>query len=124
MSSDDDLESAFQTATAFRDAGDLHSAKELLERLAREHPDAFPVWLVLGSIEKKLENYEAAEKAFRTAVALDPRSELASVALFFALARQRRDDEAFDEARRFLTLRPDSKRYQEILDEIDQSLPA
>ncbi|HKO56694.1 MAG TPA: tetratricopeptide repeat protein [Thermoanaerobaculia bacterium] len=123
MTADANLESEFQAATALRDAGDVHSAKALLERLGREHPDAFPVWLVLGAIEKNLEDYEAAERAFAKAIALNPRSELASVGLFFALAHQRRDDEAFAEARRFLTLRPDSKEYKMILDEIDESLP-
>lgn len=121
MTTQDDLESEFRAATALRNAGDLRGAKELLERLAREHPDAFPVFLVLGGIEMNLKDYEAAERAFSAAVALKPRSELASTGLFFTLAHQRRDDDAYAEMRRFLTLRPDSHEYKAILDELEES---
>ena len=115
-----ELESQFEDATALRDVGDLSGAKQVLERLAREHPEAFPVWLVLGGIEMKLKDYEAAEKAFATATALKPRSESASVGLFLALARLRRDPDAFAEMRRFLALRPESHEYELIRAEMDE----
>jgi len=48
---------------------------------------------------------------------------MASVSLFFALARLNREDDAFAEARRFLTLRPDSQEYKRILVEMDEKTP-
>jgi tetratricopeptide (TPR) repeat protein len=119
--SETELELQFEEATSLRKAGDFRGAKRILERLARERPDAFPVFLILGDVETDLENYEAAEKAFATAIALKPRSELASTAMFFALGRLGRDDDAFAEMHRFLALRPNSKQYKAILDELEES---
>jgi hypothetical protein len=75
----------------------------------------------LGGIEKDLEDYAAAERAFARAIELQPHSELASRGMFFTLARQKRDDDAFAEMRRFLTLHPDSEEYKLILKELEEN---
>jgi predicted Zn-dependent protease len=119
--SDTELELQFEEATSLRDAGDLRGARTILQRLAAERPDAFPVFLVLGGIEMDLNDYPAAEKAFAAAIALKPRSEVASTAMFFTLGHLGREDEAFAEMHRFLALRPNSKQYKAILDELAES---
>jgi tetratricopeptide (TPR) repeat protein len=110
----------FTTATALRDAGDLVGARAILERLAVLHSTVFGVWLTLGGVQLSQSHYEAAEKSFAIATALHPTSELASLSLFHTLKHLGSVREAFDEIRRFLTLRPESHEYHLLRQEIDE----
>jgi tetratricopeptide (TPR) repeat protein len=110
----------FATATALRDAGDLVGARAILERLSVLHSTLFGVWLTLGGVQMAQCDYSSAEKSFVTATALNPRSELASLSLFHSLKHLGRVREAFDEMRRFLTLRPESHEYHLLREEIDE----
>lgn len=122
MTIEETLELEFQRATSLRDNGDLGGARELLEHLAEEYPDAFGVWLVLGDVQTSQSDYEAAERSFTVAISLRPESELASLAMFHTLNHLRRADDAFDEMRRFLTIRPQSPEYRVLLREMDEGL--
>jgi predicted Zn-dependent protease len=119
MSSDQRLKDTFRVATTLRDAGDLAGARELLERLAAEHPSAFAVWLVLGGVQMSQEDYAAAEKSFSVAIKLRPTSELASLSMFHTLKHLGHSDFAFAEMRRFLALRPESDEYRRLRDEFE-----
>jgi tetratricopeptide (TPR) repeat protein len=110
----------FATATALRDAGDLVGARAILERLALMHSTLFGVWLTLGGVQMSQCDYSAAEKSFGIATALNPTSELASLSLFHTLKHLGQVREAFDEMRRFLTLRPESHEYHLLREEIDE----
>ncbi|HEV7921582.1 MAG TPA: tetratricopeptide repeat protein [Thermoanaerobaculia bacterium] len=116
-----ELDSQFQDATSLRDAGDLPGAKKILDRLSVEYPQRFGVWLVLGGVEMDLKDYEAAERALTTATALAPQSEIASLALFLTLKDLGRINEAFTEMRRFLALRPESRQYELLREELDEA---
>ena len=79
------------------------------------------MWLVLGGVEMNLKAYEAAEKALATATALEPTSELASITMFIVLAHLGRTADAFAEMRRFLALRPESRQYELLREELEEN---
>lgn len=115
-----DLEEEFRTATTLRDAGDLNGAQALLERLAAENPTVFGVWLALGGVQMSRSDYEAAERSFAIAIDLRPRSELASLSMFHTLKHLRRMNDAFAEMRRLLALRPESREYELLREELEE----
>ena len=115
----EELDAEFQKATALRDMGDLIQAGAILERLSIEHPSVFGVWLVLGGVQMSQSNYEAAECSFSMALALRPRSELASLCMFHTLRHLGRVNDAFAEMRRFLILRPESREYALLRQELE-----
>lgn len=114
------LKAAFLQATMLRDNGDLSSARAILEDLSAEHPEEFGVWLVLGGLQMSQSDYDAAEKSLSVAVALRPRSELASLTMFHTLKHLGRINAAFAEMRRFLALRPESREYELLRQELDE----
>ncbi|HEY0139432.1 MAG TPA: hypothetical protein VGF48_00975 [Thermoanaerobaculia bacterium] len=114
------LEAEFQRAIDRRDLHDFAGARAILEELAEEHPGIFGIWLVLGGVQMELLDYEAAEESFSMASALDPRSELASLALFHTLKHLGRTNDAYAEMRRFLALRPESHEYDLLRQEIEE----
>ena len=105
-------DAAFSRALSLRDAGRFHSAAEILVFLTNELPDNAGVWGMLGSILYEVERFDDAREAFAHAVNLSPRSELASLGLFFSLLRSGHEEEAWSERRRFTALVPESKEYQ------------
>jgi Tfp pilus assembly protein PilF len=72
------------------------------------------VWGYLGFLYTEARNDEKAVHAFRKAIALAPRSEMASLGLFHSLWRTDHTDAAFDEMRRFLKSN-DSAHYRQFL---------
>jgi predicted Zn-dependent protease len=119
----DSLEDDFERATALRDAGDLVGARTILQQLGDRHPSAFGVWLVLGGVQMAQSDYEAAEKSLAIAITLRPRSELASLAMFHTLKHLHRVNDAFAEMRRFLAIRPESREYELLRLEMDETSP-
>jgi len=75
---------------------------------------------MLGHIYWRMKDLEMAISSFRKATELAPRSERASVGLFHCLWEEGKQDEAIDEAKRFMTL-SDSQDFREILEEIESS---
>jgi predicted Zn-dependent protease len=116
----DDFAERFRTATSLRDRGDFTQARAILELLAKERATEFLVWLVLGGVQMSQEDYEGAEHVFSVAVALKPRSELASLSMFHTLKHLGRMNDAFSEMRRFLTLRPESHEYDMLRQEMSE----
>lgn len=116
----DELNTKFVRATTLRDAGDFAAARSLLERLGEMHPVEFGIWLVLAGVQMSQSDYEAAEKSASVAVALRPRSELASLTMFHTLKHLGRVNDAFAEMRRFLALRPESREYDVLRQELSE----
>jgi predicted Zn-dependent protease len=117
----DSLESEFERATALRDAGDLAGARSILEQLGERHPAVFGIWLILGGVQMAQSDYEAAERSLSIAITLRPRSELASLAMFHTLKHLNRVNDAFGEMRRFLAIRPESREYELLRLELDET---
>jgi predicted Zn-dependent protease len=118
--SDNEIEAEFRIATSLRDDGDLAGARAAMERLSTLHPSVFAVWLTLGGVQMSQFDYGAAEKSLVIAIALQPASELASLSLFHTLKHLDRINDAFAEMRRFLALRPESREYQLLRQELDE----
>jgi tetratricopeptide (TPR) repeat protein len=75
--------------------------------------------IMIGFIKwNRLQDIQGALPYFMEAVELAPRNEKASVGLFHLLLKLGRVDDAFDEMRRFLKLRP-SEMYSEYLRDIN-----
>ena len=118
---EESLEDEFRHATSLRDAGRLVDARSVLERLSQRYPREFGVWLVLGGVQFELDDFTAAEQSLCIATDLRPASELASLTLFHTLVRLGRVPEAFGEMRRFLALRPESREYELLREELEKA---
>jgi lipoprotein NlpI len=80
-------------------------------------PNSAALIAVLGDVYSELGNVDAAIEAFREAVRLAPTSEIASLGLFHCLWRAKKEREAFDEIRRFMSL-SESQDYRDIVNEL------
>lgn len=92
----------------------MHRYAEARARLA-EAMARFPKERVftdeLGSVEYEQADYPAAERAFRSSIALQPDAVIAYANLNAALLRQNRDDEALQVLQEGLQIRPSAKLY-------------
>jgi predicted Zn-dependent protease len=95
-------------------AGRHAEAIALLNPLAAEYPKSAAVVGYLAGVYFGLNNYVKAEKSFRKASRLSPKSELASLGLFHSLWNLGRRREAFREMRRLLKV-TDSEEYKMLL---------
>lgn len=118
-------EEQFNAAVRLRDDAALDDAIAILESLLESAPRPGARAAVLGVLGgiylDDVKDYEKAEVYFRQCIAASPRSELASISLFHTLAKLGRLFEAFDEARRLVSLRP-SAEYDLLLKEIHNSI--
>src|SRR5437763_1697223 len=103
-SNDAQLRRALDRAIALNRAGKHREAVRLLLPLAKSHPRSAAVMGYLGGAYLELQDPARALGAFRRAVQLNPKSELASLGLFHSLWSQNSPEEAFAEMRRFLSL--------------------
>jgi predicted Zn-dependent protease len=117
---DKEVETEFRIATSLRDDGDLSGARAALEHLSALNPSVFGIWLTLGGIQLSQFDYEATERSLSIAVVLRPASELASLSLFHTLKHLDRTNDAFAEMRRFLAIRPESREYELLRQELDE----
>lgn len=112
----------FDRALRLRDAGVFDEGIEMLRALnavldpVDERPLLLQSLLQIGHMHRELDNLEAAEMAFRRATEIAPKSELASMGLYFALWDQARTREALLEMRRYVDLKPNSEGYRELLE--------
>ncbi len=75
--------------------GEPEEAVKLLESSLRSNPEFVDNWLDLGQLQNQLQQYAAAEKSLRTAVAMGmTANETLIFALSTAVGRQNRADEA------------------------------
>jgi len=116
-----ELAPEFEKATALRDQGELGLAidtlRALIDRLRPEDTRLTAhAYMQLGNLYTKLGLGSEREAAFRAAVEVSPRRELASLGLFHALMSLGRTTDAYQEMVRLLRLR-DSQLYRELLSE-------
>ena len=108
-----ELDAVLQSAINAYHAGKVSQAINVLTRRSNDFK-AGKLWGYLGFLYTETRNDRKAAAAFRKAVALSPRSELASLGLFHSLWRIGRVDAAFNEMRRFIKS-TDSPRYRQLL---------
>lgn len=120
MNMQGEAERLFNEAIQLRDLGEYDKAITNLIEVQNEGTVSDAATLgVLGHIYFLKEDWPEALKCFVKLVTLSPRSELASLNLFHTFIHLERVDEAFDEARRFLSVR-DSEEYRLLFNEINE----
>ncbi len=114
----EEIKALFREAIGLRDTGDLTGAAERLEKaLTLEPSRRAPILGVLAHVYFLKENFEKARLCYKEATELSPSSELGSLGYFLTLRKLERYQEAFEEAKRFLS-RNDSKDYLLAIEEI------
>lgn len=117
-------EEAFRRALELNNGELYEESLPLLESLARLYPANGKVQETLAAVYYLLKRYPDAEQMFQRVVKTRPRSERASIALFHTLMHLERDDEAFDEARRFVLAGGKSEEYKRLFKEMVEELSA
>jgi Flp pilus assembly protein TadD len=100
--------------------GDIQGVVKTMRELVQCEPMSGLFAAVLANALKSLGETDEAERYFRNAVALSPKSEKISLGLFHCLWGQEKRDEALEEMRRFMKL-ADSGEYESILESILKS---
>lgn len=121
---------SLSVATAINEAieldrvGQTKSAIQLLTRVATEFPQAAGLHCYLAWFSLQVGQGAAAVEHGRQAIGLAPTSEKASLVYFQALWKSGYRDQALNEMRRFLTLRP-SEEYSQIIKDwgLDKDVP-
>jgi predicted Zn-dependent protease len=109
----------FERYVALSNEGRFNAALPGLRTLAKAHPKNAAIAGLIARNYYLANRPTDAARWFRKVIAQSPTSELASLGLFHSLLHMKREDEAFDEMRRFLTLKP-SKEYQRLLRDINR----
>lgn len=115
------IEPDFNRALLLRDSGDLLGAALIFERLDKEYPNQSAILGMWASIYFHLENWEMALPLYQRTTNLSPKSELASLGLFHSLWNLGKQDEAFSETKRFLSI-SDSEEYRQLIKEMGEKL--
>ena len=118
MVSERDLNAQLRRARALRESGDLEAAAVAFELLLREFPDKKAALLVAGHFEWSYGSVEKARLIFLRATELFPASETASIALCHVSWTLGRNDEGFEEAKRFVSKYP-TRLYDDLLAELN-----
>jgi tetratricopeptide (TPR) repeat protein len=100
--------------------GDTQAVVRTIRELVDRCPNSGLFAAILANALKSLGEIDEAECYFKRAVELSPTSEKTSLGLFHCLWSQGKEDEAFDEMRRFIRLAK-SDEYQALLDAILKS---
>ncbi|MGZ8869153.1 MAG: tetratricopeptide repeat protein, partial [Thermoanaerobaculia bacterium] len=96
----DPVNDLLRQAVAMEEKGLLDDAAREYRRILHDHPDSVLAWTNLGNVEARRSNTNAAEEAFRKAIALDGFAADALNNLAWLLYEQKRLDEAETLARR------------------------
>ena len=115
-----EVEKLFDDAIASRDSGDLEAAVEKFSFFIEKCPDFGPAYTLKGGVLKDLGLLDEAIVCFRKGVQLQPKWELASLALFHALWRTGDWHDAVAEIERFTLAGGSSQDYDEIMDDLDK----
>lgn len=113
-----ELKSKFAAAVKCKESGQLESAKEMLEALAKEDPSSTAILAVLADTYWDMQLLEMSVVTFKRAIRLSPKLEAVSLGLFHCLWQLKRREEALDEVKRFMSV-SDSKDYRKIIDQIN-----
>jgi Flp pilus assembly protein TadD len=100
---------------------DIAGVVEVLRKLVGLRPDSALFNATLANALNTLGEVDEAERLFKQAVSLSPRSEKVSLGLFHCLWGRGKQDEALEEMKRFLSL-ADSDEYRLILAAVSNSL--
>ncbi len=116
MKHDRSFRDRYLAATALVRAGDLPGAKEALQSLHGTYPDDAATTLMLGNVLWEMNALDEAVGPLREAVAMRPKSEISSLALFHVLWGLDKRRDAVQEMGRFMAL-CDSEDYREMFTE-------
>jgi tetratricopeptide (TPR) repeat protein len=111
------IEPEFNRALKLRDQGDWLGAAEVFEQLNKENPNQSVILKMWASVYFHLEDWHKALPLYERAASLSPKSELSSLGLFHSLWNLGKQEEAFAEIRRFLSI-SDSKEYRQLIKEM------
>jgi predicted Zn-dependent protease len=98
------LDAGLQEAIDLYHSGKLRQAIALLQKLSKKFPDSAKIWGYLGFLNREADRPAAAARCFRHAVELSPKSERASLGLFYTLWRLKKFNEALKEMGRFVLI--------------------
>jgi predicted Zn-dependent protease len=101
---------------------DVPGTLKILRDLVAEIPGSAMLNATFANTLKAVNDIEPAIEHFQTAVKLAPTSELYSLGLFHIFWSQGRQDDAFNEMKRFMAV-SDSEDYREIVTEINSKWP-
>jgi predicted Zn-dependent protease len=101
---------------------DLPGTLEILRDLVSEIPESAMLNATFANALNADNDFESAIEHFQMAVKLAPTSELYSLGLFHIFWTQGRQDDAFNEMKRFMAI-SDSADYREIVAEINSKWP-
>ena len=96
-----ELNDGLQTAIDLYRSDQLDSAIAATTKLGKRFPDSSKLWGYLGFLHREANDLPAAVRSFRRVVALSPKSERASLGLFFALWHLQKYGDALKEIGRF-----------------------
>ena len=121
------VDETFDRAMHLRDSGEYEEALRLLHELVRDRVDRrsrlVGIHCQIGNIYTFcMDKPDLGEAAFRKAVGLKPSSELSSLGLFHSLVAQKKEVEALEEMKRFLS-KYKSAEYSRLLEELKISRP-
>jgi tetratricopeptide (TPR) repeat protein len=121
VKSDEEAKRLFERSFVLHENGNTKDAYDI--RIALENYAPTEERFIIASAQslQSLDKLEEAESKFRRAVFLNPSSELASLQLFHYLWSLDKNDQAFDEIRRFQSL-AHSDDYVAIVNEINKKL--
>jgi predicted Zn-dependent protease len=102
--------------------GDLLGTLEILKKLVEEIPESAVLNATFANTLKAVNDIEPAIEHFQMAVKLAPTSELYSLGLFHIFWSEGRQEDAFNEMKRFMAI-SDSEEYREIVTEINSTWP-
>jgi predicted Zn-dependent protease len=113
-SNKDELKTLLDRSVKLIGRGKHREALRILNPLSDQHPRSAAVFGMLGRAFFEIGDMKKSRDAFKRAVDLNPKSELASLGLFHSLWGQEAASEAFAEMRRFLSI-TDSSEYKTLL---------
>jgi predicted Zn-dependent protease len=112
------LEREFRRGTWLRDRKRFDEAAAIFEHLITKFPENTGVRIGAVSVYFLREDYVSVRRVCTEAIAIAPRSELISIALFHSLMALEEHEAAFCEMDRYLALRPDSPEYRDVREEL------
>ena len=92
------IDSMFELAIELRDRGELHDSIRVFSKILSDHPNDKKiqvVYSVLGGVHSDLREYNKALVNYKKETELNPKSELASLALYITLHKLDKDEMQF-----------------------------
>ncbi len=114
-----DEKEKFSKAKELSRKNDLVGTLRIMQDLVQASPNSFIFRAALANTLWNLGDTEKALPEFHKAGVLDPLNEAVSLSIFHCLWGLNRNEEAFDEMKRFLAI-SDSKEYKSILEGLNE----